>query len=48
MDYYEQAYGEFLKRRINEARRIVTNGHKYQPSLRRLAWIILMRYGAKS
>ena len=40
-------YHSFLKREIGYARKIVTSGHKYRPSLVDLAWRVLRRHGAK-
>lgn len=41
-------YEAFIKKQIGYARKVVTHGHKYQPSLLDLAWRVLRLHGAKS
>jgi len=41
-------YDAFIKKQVGYARKVVTSGHKYQPSLLDLAWRVLRLHGAKS
>ena len=41
-------YDAFIRKQVGYARKVVTHGHKYQPSLVDLAWRVLRRHGAKS